>query len=466
MVVLPFEDRSDAARALAHALDAYRGTRPVVLAIPRGAVPMARHIADALGGELDIVLVRKIGAPANPEFAVGAVDEQGNIATNPGAGWSGATPAYIRAEAARQLAALRERAVRYRGPLAPIPLTGRVAIVVDDGLATGATMVAALKAVRQQGARRVVCAVPVASAEALSQVRALADETVCLATPRAFGAVGYYYRDFAPVDDAEVVSALARRAVAPAPRREAATTAVATSIALDNGECLDADLAIPEAARGLVLFAHGSGSSRLSPRNRAVAAALNRRGLATLLFDLLTPRESDAPSARFDIALLARRLDVVLSWARHDARCAHLRVGLFGASTGAAAALVLAASAPDRVAAVVSRGGRPDLAGFRTLGKVRVPTLLIVGGEDRDVLELNRAALHALGEERAELRVVPGAGHLFEAPGTLDRAAALAGEWFERWLPPPDPHAGAAGLPSATLAQGRDGRGGDERAGA
>jgi predicted phosphoribosyltransferase len=112
MVILPFDDRSDAARALAHALDAYRDTRPVVLAIPRGAVPMARHIADALGGELDIVLVKKIGAPANPEFAVGAVDEQGNIATNAGAAWSGATPAYIRAEAARQLAALRERAVR------------------------------------------------------------------------------------------------------------------------------------------------------------------------------------------------------------------------------------------------------------------------------------------------------------------------------------------------------------------
>jgi predicted phosphoribosyltransferase/dienelactone hydrolase len=434
MVMLPFRDRIEAARELALALEQYRDARPVVLAIPRGAVPMSRLIADALGGDLDIVLVKKIGAPGHAEFAVGAVDEQGNVAVNEGARWAGATDAYVRAEAASQLAALRERAARYRGPVAPVPLAGRVAIIVDDGLATGSTMAAALKAVRRQGASKVVCAVPVASVDALAQVRPLADATVCLAAPRDFGAVGYYYRDFAPVEDAEVMAALARVPATAQSRSDATVATFATAISLGS-ERLDADLALPARPRGLVVFAHGSGSSRLSSRNRAVARSLNQRGLATLLFDLLTTRENAEPSARFDIPLLAERLQAAVAWARAEPRVSALPVGLFGASTGAAAALVLAARAPDQVAAVVSRGGRPDLAGFRVLGRVLAPTLLVVGGEDHDVLELNRAALQAMPEGKAQLRIVPGATHLFEEPGALEQAATLAADWFCRWLP-------------------------------
>jgi pimeloyl-ACP methyl ester carboxylesterase len=179
---------------------------------------------------------------------------------------------------------------------------------------------------------------------------------------------------------------------------------------------------------GLVIFAHGSGSGRRSPRNRFVAAELNKRGLATLLFDLLTEDESFDRANVFDIALLARRLGEALDWQRTHESLAGVPTGLFGASTGAAAALVAAADAPERVAAVVSRGGRPDLAAD-ALPRVRAPTLLIVGGADVDVLELNRRAAERLGCEHA-LRIVPGATHLFEEPGALVSAAALAGEWF------------------------------------
>jgi putative phosphoribosyl transferase len=195
---------------------------------------------------------------------------------------------------------------------------------------------------------------------------------------------------------------------------------------------LAADLAIPAAAKGVVLFAHGSGSGRLSPRSRLVAAKLQQAGLATLLLDLLTAEEETAERAggrlRFDVQLLAGRLAAALDWLATERRTGGLPVGLFGASTGAGAALLVAADRPAAVAAVVSRGGRPDLAGA-VLGRVRAPTLLVVGGRDRTVLALNRAALEGLAGQ-ARLEVVPGASHLFPEPGALERVAELAVAWF------------------------------------
>lgn len=200
---------------------------------------------------------------------------------------------------------------------------------------------------------------------------------------------------------------------------------------------LPGDLTIPAGATGLVIFAHGSGSSRLSERNQRVAAKLQASGLATLLFDLLTPQEEalDAQTAqlRFDISLLAERLVSVTDWVRSQAATSTLHVGYFGASTGAAAALVAAAARPEVVHAIVSRGGRPDLAG-PYLGHVHAPTLLIVGGEDLPVLAMNRAAMRQLGRARNELVVVSGATHLFEEPGALDQVADLARDWFDRHL--------------------------------
>jgi putative phosphoribosyl transferase len=201
-----------------------------------------------------------------------------------------------------------------------------------------------------------------------------------------------------------------------------------------DGAVLKGDLTLPAKARGLVLFAHGSGSGRLSPRNRHVAAALQQRGLATLLFDLLTGAEESAElpgsGLRFDIPFLARRLAAATSWARSQDDVGPLPLSYFGASTGAAAALMAAAEEPS-IAAVVSRGGRPDLAGD-ALEQVRAPTLLIVGGRDREVLELNRLALARLASREKELVVVPGASHLFEEPGALEEVVRLAGAWLLR----------------------------------
>jgi pimeloyl-ACP methyl ester carboxylesterase len=233
------------------------------------------------------------------------------------------------------------------------------------------------------------------------------------------------------------------------PTQNASTLEHLVRIPADDAT-LDGNLTIPPSAVGLVLFAHGSGSSRLSPRNRFVAAQLQQAGLATLLFDLLTAQEELVDERtgvyRFDIGLLARRLVLATDWAVGESELAGLDVGYFGASTGAAAALVAAAERPEAVRAVVSRGGRPDLAG-PALTRVRAPTLLIVGGRDVQVIRYNEQALELLPGEK-QLVIVPGATHLFEEPGTLERVAQLARDWFLRYLgkgrtTSPRPDAGA-----------------------
>jgi dienelactone hydrolase len=217
------------------------------------------------------------------------------------------------------------------------------------------------------------------------------------------------------------------------------TTRPRFEVAVHAGSArLEGILTLPESAAGLVLFAHGSGSSRLSPRNQFVAGVLNDGGLATLLFDLLTPEEDAIDRVtrelRFDIGLLAARLTGAIDWAGSHGATRHLKLGLFGASTGAAAALIAAARRPEVVRAVVSRGGRPDLAGD-FLPRVKAPVLLIVGGNDGEVIRLNEAARRRL-RAKAMLEIVPGASHLFEEPGTLQQAANIARQWFLHQLAP------------------------------
>ena len=206
----------------------------------------------------------------------------------------------------------------------------------------------------------------------------------------------------------------------------------AAEVAIHAGSVtLEGVLALPaSAAAGVVVFSHGSGSGRHSPRNRHVAAQLGHKGIATLLLDLLTPAEDRSGAARFDIDLLTARLAHAVRHVRRHPDTAGLRVGLFGASTGAASALRVAAALPGEIGAVVSRGGRPDLAGESELARVRAPTLLIVGGEDTQVIELNEAARECLTGCPTQLLIVPGATHLFEEPGTLDTVARHATDWF------------------------------------
>lgn len=263
-----------------------------------------------------------------------------------------------------------------------------------------------------------------------------ADQVVYLQAPEMFFAIGQFYADFAQVPDQGVVDCLAR-AGTEAPDTATASTTQVDALPPARDEEVDVragtvllpgHLHVPAGAAGVVLFVHGSGSSRHSPRNRFVAAVLHEAGLGTLLFDLLTPREELDQGNVFDIGLLADRLTGATRWLREQAGGQRAAIGYFGASTGAAAALWAEADPDADVDAVVSRGGRPDLAGAR-LAAVRAPTLLIVGGDDRGVLELNRRARMLL-QCVSSLAVIPAATHLFEEPGTLHQAAGLARDWF------------------------------------
>ena len=445
---MPFLDRADAGRRLASLLASQpaiaRGAGSVVLGLPRGGIPVAYEIARALGAPLDVILVRKVGLPAQPELAMGAIGEDGVRVVNDDV---------VRAEhvSERQFAGVEEleraelgrRAERYRADHPRVPLDGKTAIVVDDGIATGSTARAACQVARAHGAARVVLAVPLAPQSSIDALASVADDVVCAEVPEPFLAIGQWYVDFAQTADAEVVDLLQRAGQgrwaddgAPAER---------DVIVLAGTVPLPGRLTVPAGARGVVVFAHGTGSSRSSPRNMFVASALHVAGLGSLLFDLLTPVEEADRANVFDIGLLAGRLSAATSWLRGQPGLERVPVGYFGASTGAAAALRAAAdSATDpasgprhtpnhqEIAAVVSRGGRPDLAGA-SLGAVLTPTLLLVGGLDDRVLELNEGARAQLRGE-SQLVVIPGAGHLFAEPGTLQQVASLARDWFAHYL--------------------------------
>lgn len=445
-----FVDRVDAGRRLAVPLLERAYQDPLVLALPRGGVPVGREVAVALGAPLDVLIVRKLGVPWHTEYAFGALGEGGVVVIDEEVVRQ---LRMDRAEVEQVVAAktgeIERRVAQYRAGRSPEPVAGRTAILVDDGLATGSTMAAAVQVVDRAGAESVVVAVPVASPRALDRIAAMVDEVVCLQAPEGFQAVGQFYSDFDQLADAQVVAAMAEHRAESAPRTHAATsppapvdTAAAAGASCDaevvipvDGVKLRGHLTVPRSARGIVVFAHGSGSSRHSPRNQYVARVLSDAGLGTLLFDLLTGVEAGDRGNVLNIDMLGRRLAGAVQWLT-DQPVGHGRVvGTFGASTGAAAALVAAARLPQLVRSVVSRGGRPDLAG-RLLRRVTAPTLLIVGDRDYQVIELNRAAAAELAGPH-ELVLVPVAGHLFEESGTLERVAELARDFFLATLQEP-----------------------------
>ncbi|MFG2880790.1 phosphoribosyltransferase family protein [Streptomyces sp. NPDC048297] len=431
---MPFADRLEAGRRLGARLEYLRGQDVVVLGLPRGGVPVAAQVAEALDAPLDVCLVRKLGVPEQPELGMGAIGEDGVRVINQQvlAGTLVGQAELGRVEE-RERAELHRRAERYRGERPALSVAGRTVVVVDDGVATGSTARAACRIARARGAARIVLAVPVAPRDFARRLGDEADELVCLETPVDFFAIGQFYGDFTQTEDEEVTAWL--RQAARHHERFTGTGSVDREVRVTAGAVrLRGRLTVPAGATGVVAFAHGSGSSRHSPRNRFVAQGLNRSGLGTLLFDLLTEDEEADRANVFDIGLLAGRLVGATAWLREEPDAEGLAIGYFGASTGAAAALRAAADPAARPAAVVSRGGRPDLAG-PLLPEVTAPTLLIVGGADLRVRDLNREAQARMRCEN-RLAIVPGATHLFEEPGALEAVTDLACDWFidHMWL--------------------------------
>ncbi|HVJ92939.1 MAG TPA: phosphoribosyltransferase family protein, partial [Labilithrix sp.] len=357
-----FRDRVDAGRKLASHLGAYRRASPIGLGLPRGGVPVAYEVARGLGAPLDICVVRKVGAPMQPELGLGAVAEDGAVYIDRETVSALGVP---EAELARIVEAKRadveSRVRRFRGGVPALPVRDKTVIVVDDGIATGGTARAAIQTLRERGAAHIVLAVPVGASETLDDLASIADEVVCLHPEEAFYAVSLWYDDFTPTTDDDVMALLARA------RTESATTerrapriservrkTIDREVRIPAGDrWLGGHLTVPPNATKLVLFAHGSGSSRFSPRNKHVATVLQSYGIATLLFDLLSEEEEelDARTAqlRFDIPLLASRLVAATDWAHEDPDTRNLDIGYFGASTGAAAALVAATARPNLV---------------------------------------------------------------------------------------------------------------------
>jgi predicted phosphoribosyltransferase/predicted alpha/beta-hydrolase family hydrolase len=411
-----FEDRDEAAELMIPLLADLKNAKPLVLAIPRGAVPMAKIIAKALATDMDLVLVKKIKHPLHPEFAIGAVSENGEVLLSAGA--QDVDPAQVEQSALHEIEQLQRKRYQYTGEHKTRNVEGRTVIVIDDGIATGSTMVAAVRSLRSQGARRIIVAAPVASTSAVQRLEAEGAEVRVHYVPVYFGAVSYFYNHFDQISDAEVGEFFQIR-----------STDIEIKIA-NHGLSLRAILGRPLNPKGVILFSHGSGSGRFSPRNQYIADIFNRHGFATVLADLLTENEAEHRENVFDIELLSHRMILLTQWLQNHPDYRHLPLGYLGASTGAASALVAAARLPNQIQALVSRGGRPDLAA-KALRQVQCPTLLLVGGNDFGVIELNEGAFQQL-QCTKDLEIIPGATHLFEEPGALEQVADRALRWFER----------------------------------
>ena len=424
--VIIFRDREDAGRRLAARLADLHEHQPIIIGLPRGGVVVAREVARTLQAPLDVIVVRKLGVPSHLELGFGAISEQDVVVLNDEViNMTGVDDNVLRASIKREREVLDKRLHIIRNVHPQLDIVDRTVIIVDDGLATGIDALAACRVAKARGASRIVLAVPVAPAGWDRMFAREADSCIALQAPTDFGAVGGFYDSFEPVEDHEVLRCLQTRTegahYVPLPH--------AVAIPMD-AKRLPGVLTVPREPMGTVIFAHGSGSSHRSARNRFVASRLNDAGFATLLFDLLTDDELDDEERLYDLHLHAQRLVHATAWVRTQSGLETLPVGWYGSSTGAAVAIIASLEPTAKVCSIVSRGGRPDLA-EDALDALRVPTLLIVGAHDPHVLALNREARTRM-QCRTELHVVPGAGHLFEEPGALDAAARASIDWFTR----------------------------------
>lgn len=431
-----FHDRTEAGRQLAEKLEPFRTQSPIVLGLPRGGVVVAYEVALALDAPLDVCFVRKVGAPLRPEVGLGAVAEDGATDLNLDlVEHYGLSERKLARLVAAKRVELEERRQRVRAYVAPLDVRGRNVIVVDDGIAMGGTVRAAMQTLRARGAARVIVATPVVRADAIDELAELADSVIYLRSDKPFHGVGAAYEDFTPVEEDEVVALLrhARNGWRRSETRGLVTRReirVPLDLASTPDAALIGRLTLPSAPRGLVIFAHGEQIGRNDER---VAAELLAEGFGTLMVDLLTVDEQRVDERtthhRFDVRLIASRLLAVTTWVREQPELGSFPIGYFAARTAAAAALVAAASRPSVVRAIIAYGGRPDLA-EAWLGDVEAPTMLIVGGADPDLLRLNRETLEFLVRCERQLHIISGATILLEEPEALEQVARTTARWF------------------------------------
>lgn len=429
-VSLPFADRSEAGRRLAERVRPHAVNDPIVLALPRGGVPVGAELAGRLTADFDVLVIRKIGLPGHPETGVGAISEDGHVLYDDLALARMRVPRQALSDTvASERGELDRRRRVYRGERPSPRIAGRDCVVVDDGVATGGTARAALRMVRQAGPARLVLAVPVAAPEALEALREEADALVVLTAPDNFRAVGEWYRDFDQLSDGHVISILSER------ERLHRGPDVARAVRIRAGQVyLDGDLTMPTALRGVVVMAFGQGQG--DPRWRATASALQRAGYATLLLDLLTEEEQGpdggGDGGELDTRVLGERLSAAVTWLRRATDAASEPLGVMGSGAAAPAALVTAAERPQDVASVVVHGGRVDHA-EPSLAAVRAPTLVLLESGDSFVRELGEWTRGRLGGP-SELRVVSGAEQLLRGDLGWRQVAVETLDWFDRHL--------------------------------
>ena len=425
-VSLPFTDRSEAGRRLAERVRAYAVNDPIVLALPRGGVPVGAELARRLDVDFDVLVVRKIGLPGRPETGVGAISEDGHVFFDDQALARLRVPRQaLRETVEAERVELDRRRRVYRGERPAPRIAGRDCVIVDDGVATGGTARAALRMVRQAGPSQVVLAAPVASPEAVESLREEADALVVLSVPENFHAVGEWYRDFGQLSDGHVTAILAERG------RLRPEENTARAVRIRAGQVyLDGDLTMPSTLRGAIVMAFGEG--RTDPRWRAAASVFQRAGYATLLLDLWTDASADAEGD--DARTMGERLNAAVTWLRRATDAATEPLGVFGAGAAAPAALVTAAERPQDLGAVVVYGGRIDLA-ESSLSQVRAPALILLESSDSFVRELNEWARGRMGAQ-TDLRVVAGAEQLLQGAQEWRHTAVEALDWFDQHLAP------------------------------
>ncbi|MBC7537653.1 MAG: phosphoribosyltransferase [Bacteriovorax sp.] len=427
-----FHDRRNAGILLANKISQIPldKNNTIVIALPRGGVPVAFEIAKKLQIPLDIILVKKIEAPNLPELAVGAVSEDNEIFYNEDLierlGYETSDLQPFKDHAFKEL---QKISTSLRREYPSIPLIGKDIILVDDGIATGATIKVVIQLLKKKKVGKIIVAAPVSSQKALNELGKQVDMVEVIMAPPVLNSFGEWYEDFTQVETEEVIDMLSEFS-------SFQTNVNSEEVIIkDSNISLSGNINRTDKIKSWIIFAHGSGSSHKSVRNVNVAIELTKAGHATLLFDLLT-LEEDAYSNRFNIPLLSKRLLLATRWLMKSKYYQEgTPIGYFGASTGTAAALEAAAKSTEQnlIYAVTSRGGRPDMIDKKTLGTIYIPTLLIVGEEDIEVIELNKIAAESLPNCR--LTIVPCATHLFEEPGALAEVTKLAIEWFDGHVP-------------------------------